>query len=183
MCLQAEKTELLAELAAAQQRLAEAEAGSANLGDLERAELEQHVEGARWGAGGCRKSWGGARPPVCYAEESTLVLIGRDLMAACPLCCACREAVATAQRAADLAETRANEACSELLSIKTELQATQQQLAAQAPTQATPVATLRTKLRGVQDALAGLQSRQQGALPSPGLAAKVGPLGGMAACK
>jgi hypothetical protein len=87
-----------------------------------------------------------------------------------------RLAVAAAQRAADLAEARANDACSELCSIKAELLATQQQLAGlqAAAAQATPMAMLRTKLQGVQDALAGLHNKHtEVAALSPSVDAKV----------
>ncbi|GAB4822183.1 hypothetical protein N2152v2_009229 [Parachlorella kessleri] len=134
---EAEKVELLGELAAAQQRLAAIEQGATGaLSDLERAELERQIEEARL-------------------------------------------AVAAAQRAADLAESRANDACSELCSIREELQATQQQLtnpveaAPSTEAAATPMAALRGRLQGMQEALAGLQSKQEaGAAASPSIHAK-----------
>ena len=95
--------------------------------------------------------------------------------------------MAAAQRAADLAESRANAACNELCSIREELQATQQQLTNPtevAPIEAaapTPMAALRGRLQGMQEALAGLQSRQAAAVAaSPSIYAKVRRLGGMA---
>lgn len=86
-----------------------------------------------------------------------------------------RGAVTAAQRAADQAEARANDACNELLSIKAELATTQQQLA-KALTPATPMGALKSKLQGVHDALAGLHHKQSSvaqSLASPSLDAKV----------